>query len=130
MLATLGTLDGYSLAPSSWREQFTGMRNQMAKLTHIVTAAVIFASLGTLSRPAFAASRTDNGTTQANLHIQVNVVQVVMTNRNPKATPETAISYSIPTTQPPMSVTKEIRNMHSSDGKSLTMVEMTTVVVE
>jgi hypothetical protein len=29
-----------------------------------------------------------------------------------------------------MSVTKEVRNVRSSDGKSVTMVEMTTFVVE
>jgi hypothetical protein len=53
-----------------------------------------------------------------------------MTDQNPKVTSEAAISYSIPTVQPLMSVTKNIRNMRSTDGKSLTMVEITTVVAE
>jgi uncharacterized membrane protein len=101
----------------------------MTKLTHIVAAAVVFASLVTFSGSAFAASRTDTSTTQANLHIQVNVVQVVMTNQNPKATPETAISYSIPTVQPRMSISKEIHNMQAT-GKTLKTVEITTVVAE
>ena len=101
----------------------------MAKLTRIATTAVVFASLGTLPS-AFAASRTNTGTTQANLHIQVNVVQVVMTDGNPKATPGTAVSYSIPTIQPQMSVSKEIHNMQVTGEKTLKTVEITTVVAE
>ncbi|HEY1939059.1 MAG TPA: hypothetical protein VGJ33_14090 [Candidatus Angelobacter sp.] len=102
----------------------------MANLTRIVITAVVFASLGTLSGSAFAASRTNSSTTQANLHIQVNVVQVVMTNQNPKATPETAVSFSIPTVQPRISVSKEIHNMQTTGEKTLKMVEITTVVAE
>ena len=101
----------------------------MAKLTHIAATTVVFALLVTLSGAAFAASRTDSSATQANLHIQVNVVQVVMNNQNPKATPETAVSYSIPTVQPRMSVSKEIHNMQAT-GETLKAVEITTVVAE
>jgi hypothetical protein len=53
-----------------------------------------------------------------------------MTDQNPKATPEAAVSYSIPTIQPSMSVTKEIRKMQATDGKSSMMVETTTIVAE
>jgi hypothetical protein len=94
--------------------------------------AVIAIVLSTLSGRSFAESRTNTSTANANLHIQVNVIQVVMTtpDQNPKATPETAISYSIPTVQPRMSVTKEIRKMQASDGKNPGMVETTTIVAE
>lgn len=94
---------------------------------HVAIIAIV---LSTLSGLASAQNRTNTRTASANLHIQVNVVQVVMTDQNPKATPETAVSYSIPTIQPRMSVTKEIRNIRSADGKSLTMVQMTTIVAE
>jgi len=102
----------------------------MIKLTHIVTAAVAFAAVGAFSRTAFAESRTNTSTKHATLHIQVIVVPVVMTNQNSKVISGAAISYSIPTIEPRMSVTKEIRNMRSTDGKSLTMVETTTVVAQ
>lgn len=98
----------------------------MIKLTRIVTAAVVVLS----TFPAFAQSRTSTSTPQATLHIQVVVVPVVMTDQNPRVTSEAAISYSIPTVQPLMSVTKAIRNIRSADGKTLTMVEITTVVAE
>ena len=101
----------------------------MTKSTRHV--AIIAILLSTLSGLASAQGRANTSTTQANLNIRVNVVQVVMTDQNSKVTSgSAAISYSIPTNQPPMSVTKEIRNMRSKDGKSLKMVEMTTVVVE
>jgi hypothetical protein len=99
----------------------------MIKLMRFV--AVIAIVLSTLSGLASAQNRTNTSTTSANLHIQVNVVQVVMTEKNPKATPETAVSYSIPTIQPRMSVTKETRKMQATDGKS-PMVEITTIVAE
>jgi hypothetical protein len=87
--------------------------------------------LSILSGLASAQSRrTNTSTTPANLHIQVYVVEVVMPNPNPKATPETAVSYSIPTTQPRMSVTKEIRKMQATDGKDSSVVEITTIVAE
>jgi hypothetical protein len=98
----------------------------MIKLTRIVTVAVAVLS----AFPAFAQSRTSISTPQATLHIRVVVVPVIMTDQNPKVTSEAAISYSIPTVQPLMSVTKNIRNMRTTDGKSLTMVEITTVVAE
>jgi hypothetical protein len=92
---------------------------------------VITIMLSILSGLASAQSRrTNTSTTPANLHIQVYVVEVVMPNPNPKATPETAVSYSIPTTQPRMSVTKEIRKMQATDGKDSSVVEITTVVAE
>jgi hypothetical protein len=100
----------------------------MTKSTRHV--AIIAILLSTLSGLASAQGRANTSTTQANLNIRVNVVQVVMTDQNSKVTSGAAISYSIPTTQPSMSVTKEIRNMRSKDGKSLKTVEMTTVVVE
>jgi hypothetical protein len=92
--------------------------------------AVIAILLSTLSGPASAQGRANSSTTQANLHIQVNVVQVVMTDQNPKATPETAVSYSIPTIQPRLSVTKEIRQVKATHGKNPRMVETTTIVLE
>lgn len=92
--------------------------------------AVIAILLSTLSGPASAQARANSSTTQANLHIQVNVVQVVMTDQNPKATPETAVSYSIPTIQPRLSVTKEIRQVKATHGKNPRMVETTTIVLE
>jgi len=100
----------------------------MIKLMRFVTVIAIV--LSTLSGLASAQNRTNTRTASANLNIQVNVVQVVMTDQNPKATPETAVSYSIPTIQPLMSVTKEVRKMQAPDGKSLTMVQMTTIVAE
>jgi hypothetical protein len=99
----------------------------MIKLMRFIAAIAIV--LSTLSGLASAQNRTNTSTTSANLHIQVNVVQVVMTEKNPKATPETAVSYSIPTIQPRMSVTKETRKMQATDGKS-PMVEITTIVAE
>ena len=102
----------------------------MIRLTHIVTAAVAFAALGSFSGTAFAESRTNTTTKHAALHIQVIVVPVVMTDQNSKATSGAAISYSIPTFQPRMSVTKEIRNMRSTDRQTLMMVEVTTVVAQ
>ena len=58
--------------------------------------AIIAILLSTLSGLASAQGRANTSTTQANLHIQVNVVQVVTTDQDSKATPETAVSYSIP----------------------------------
>ena len=93
--------------------------------------AIIGILLSTLTGLASAQRRANTSTTPANLNIRVNVVQVVMTDQNSKVTSGgAAISYSIPTNQPPMSITKEIRSVRSADGKRLTMVEMTTVVVE
>jgi hypothetical protein len=100
----------------------------MIKLMRFV--AVIAIVLSTLSGLASAQNRTNTRTASANLNIQVNVVQVVMTDQNPKATPEAAVSYSIPTVQPRMSVTKEIRKMQATDGKNPRMVEITTIVAE
>jgi hypothetical protein len=100
----------------------------MIKLMRFV--AVIAIVLSTLSGLASAQNRTNTRTASANLNIQVNVVQVVMTDQNPKATPEAAVSYSIPTIQPRMSVTKEIRKMQATDGKNPRMVEITTIVAE
>jgi hypothetical protein len=100
----------------------------MIKLTRFVAVSAIM--LSTLSGLASGQNRTNTSTTSANLHIQVNVVQVVMTNQNPKATSETAVSYSIPTVQPRTSVTKEIRKMKATKGNRLGMVEITTVVAE
>lgn len=102
----------------------------MIRLTNIVTAVVVLAALGSFSGTAFAESRTNTTTKHAALHIQVIVVPVVMTDQNSKATSGAAISYSIPTSQPRMSVTKELRDMHSTDGTAATMVEVTTVVAE
>jgi hypothetical protein len=93
-------------------------------------AVIIAIVLNILSGLASAQSRANTSTTQANLHIQVNVVQVVMTIQNPKAALETTVSYSIPAAQPRMSVTKEIRKMQATEGNSLRMVEITTVVAE
>lgn len=98
----------------------------MIKLTPIVTAVV--AVLSTF--PAFAQNRASTSTPQATLHIQVMVVPVVMTDQDPKVMSQAAISYSIPTVQSPRSVTKEIRSMRSTDGKTLNTVEITTVVAE
>jgi Tfp pilus assembly protein PilE len=101
----------------------------MIKLMRFV--AVIAIALSTLTGLAASAqNRTNTKTASANLHIQVYVVEVVMSNQNPKATPETAVSYSIPTTQPRMSVTKEIRKMQATGDKTLKTVEITTVVAE
>lgn len=100
----------------------------MIKLMRFV--AVIAIVLSTLSGLAFAQNRTNTSTTSANLHIQVNVVPIVMTDQSPKATSETAVSYSISTMQPRRSVTKEIRNMQATDGKSPRMLEITTIVAE
>jgi ABC-type Na+ transport system ATPase subunit NatA len=55
----------------------------MTNSTRLVT--VIATLLSALSGSAFAASRTDTSTTPANLRIQVNVVQVIMTNPDPQA---------------------------------------------
>ena len=93
-------------------------------------AVIIAIVLNMLSGLASAQSRANTSTTQANLHIQVNVVQVVMTIQNPKAALETTVIYSIPAVQPRMSVTKEIRKMQATEGNSLRMVEITTVVAE
>jgi hypothetical protein len=92
--------------------------------------AIIAILLSTLTGLASAQRRANTSTTPANLNIRVNVVQVVMTDQNPKATPQRAISYSISTVQPRTSVTKEIRQMQTADGKSSRMVETTTIVVE
>lgn len=93
--------------------------------------ALIAIVLSTLSGLASAQKGTNTRTASANLNIQVNVVEVVMTNQNLKTAPETAaVSYSIPTIQPRMSVTKEIQNMQTPDGKSFRMVETTTIVAE
>jgi hypothetical protein len=100
----------------------------MIKLIRFVAGIAIVIS--TLSGLASGQNRTNTSTTSANLHIQVNVVQVVMTDQNPKATPETAVSYSIPTIQPRMNVTKEIRKMQATGEKTLKTVEITTVVAE
>lgn len=100
----------------------------MIKLVRFVAAIAI--ALSTLSGLASAQSRANTRTTQANLHIQVNVVQVVMTQQNPKAAPETTVSYSIPMIQPRLSVTKEIHTMQSADGRSPMLVETTTIVPE
>jgi hypothetical protein len=100
----------------------------MTNSTRLVT--VIATLLSALSGSAFAASRTDTSTTPANLRIQVNVVQVIMTNPDPQATPERAISYNIPTAQPRMSVSKEIRNMQVTGEKAIKTVEVTTIVAE
>jgi hypothetical protein len=100
----------------------------MIKLMRFV--AVIAIVLSTLSGLASGQNRTNTSTTSANLHIQVNVVQVVMTDQNRKATPETGVSYSIPTIQPRMNVTKEIRKMQATGEKTLKTVEITTVVAE
>ena len=93
-------------------------------------AAMIAIVISTLSGLASAQSRANTSTTQANLHIQVNVVQVIMTNQNPKAAPETTVSYSIPTIQPRMSITKESRQMQATEGNSVSIVEITTVIAE
>jgi len=100
----------------------------MIKLMRFVVVIAIV--LSTLSGQASAQNRTNTKTASANLHIQVYVVEVVMNNQNPKATPEAAITYSIPTTQPHMSVTKEIRKMQATGDKTLKTVEITTVVAE
>jgi hypothetical protein len=102
----------------------------MIKLTHIVTAALALAALGAFSGTAVAESGANTSTKHAALHIRVMVVPVVITDQTSKVISSAAVSYSIPTNQPPMSVTKEVRNVRSSDGKSVTMVEMTTFVVE
>ena len=102
----------------------------MIKLTRIVTAAVALAALGAFSGTAVAESGANTSTKHATLHIQVMVVPVVMTDQNSQVTSGAAVSYSIPTNQTPMSVTKEIRSVRSRDGKTLTMVETTTFVVE
>ncbi|MGB8132395.1 MAG: hypothetical protein WCG81_21590 [Candidatus Angelobacter sp.] len=91
--------------------------------------AIIATLLSTLSGSAFAASRTDTSIV-ANLRIQVNVVQVIMTNPEPKATPERAVSYNIPTAQLRMSVSKEIRKMQATGEKAVKTVEVTTIVAE
>ena len=93
-------------------------------------AVIISIVLNILSGLASAQSRANTSTAQANLHIQANVVQVVMTIQNPKAALETTVIYSIPAVQPRMSVTKEIRKMQATEGNSLRMVEITTVVAE
>jgi hypothetical protein len=100
----------------------------MIKLMRFVAAIAIV--LSTLSGLASAQNRTNTRTASANLHIQVNVVEVVMTDQNSKAKPETAVSYSIPAIQPRMSVTKNIRKMQATDGTSPRMVEITTIVAE
>jgi hypothetical protein len=92
--------------------------------------AIVAILLSTLSGLASAQGRANTSTTQANLHIQVNVVQVVTTDQDSKATPETAVSYSIPTVPPRMSVTREIRQMKATHGKNPSIVETTTIVVE
>ena len=93
--------------------------------------ALIAIALSTLSGLASAQKGTNTRTASANLNIQVNVVEVVMTNQNLKTAPETAaVSYSIPTIQPRMSVTKATRKMQATDGKSSAMVEITTIVAE
>jgi hypothetical protein len=109
-------------------QRFIGRGDLMTQSARHV--AIIAILLSTLSGLASAQNRTNTSTASANLHIQVNVVQVVMTDQNPKATPEAAVSYSIPTIQPRMSVTKEIRKMQATDGKSSMMVETTTIVAE
>jgi hypothetical protein len=93
-------------------------------------AAVTAIVFSTLSGLAFAQNRTNTRTASANLHIQVNVVQMVMTNQNPTATPETSVTYSILSTQPRMNVTKETRNMQATEDKTVKTVEITTVVTE
>jgi hypothetical protein len=109
-------------------QRFFGRGDLMTKLArHVAITAIL---LSTLSGIASAQGRANTSTSQANLHIQVNVVQVVTTEQNPKVTPETAISYSIPTIQPHMIVTKELRLMQTTHGKSSRMVETTTIVVE
>jgi|SRR5947209_443997 len=100
----------------------------MIKVVRLVPIIVMV--LSTFSGLASAQSRTNTRTTPANLHIQVNVVQVVMTQQNPKATSEATVSYSIPTVRPRLSVTKETHKMQTTDGKSSTMVEITTTVPE
>ena len=100
----------------------------MIKLIRFVAGIAIV--LSTLSGSTFAASRKDTSTTPANLHIQVNVVQVIMTNPDPKATPERAISYNIPTAQPRMSVSKETRKMQATGERTVKTVEVTTIVAE
>jgi hypothetical protein len=100
----------------------------MTKSTQYV--AVIAIVLSALSGGAAAQNRTNTSTTSATLHIQVHVVQVVMTDHNPTATPETAVSYSIPTIRPRMNVTKETDKMQATDGKGPRMIEITTIVAE
>jgi hypothetical protein len=94
---------------------------------HIAIIAIL---LSTLSGLASAQKRANTPTTQANLHIQVNVVQVVMTEQNSTPTPQTAVSYSISALQPRTNVTKEMRQMQTPKGKNPRMVETTTIVVE
>jgi hypothetical protein len=94
---------------------------------HIAIIAIL---LSTLSGLASAQKRANTSTTQANLHIQVNVVEVVMTDQSPKATLQAAVNYSISAIQPRTSVTKEIRQMQTAEGKSTRNVETTTIVVE
>ena len=100
----------------------------MIKVVRLIRAIVMV--LSTFSGLASAQSRANTRTTQANLHIEVNVVQVVMTQQNPKVTPEATVSYSIPMIQPRLSVTKEIHTMQSADGRIPTLVETTTIVPE
>lgn len=92
--------------------------------------AMIAIVISTFSGLASAQNRTNTSTTSAALHIRVNVVQVVMTDQNPKATREAAVSYSIPTLQPRMSVSKEIRSMQTTGQETFKTVEITTVVAE
>jgi hypothetical protein len=101
----------------------------MIKLMRVVAAVIVV--LSALSGLASAQNRTAARTASANLHIQVNVVQIVMPNQNQNAAPETAaVIYSIPTIQPHMNVTKEIRKMQGTKGKPPTAVEITTIVAE
>jgi len=99
----------------------------MIKLMRFVA---VIAIVLTLSGLASAQNRTNTRTASANLRIQVHVVQVVMTDQNLKTTPEKAVSYNIPTVQPRMSVSKEIRNLQVTGQKTLKTVEITTVVAE
>jgi hypothetical protein len=102
----------------------------MTKSTRYVAIIAILLSTLSVLASAQGQGRANTSTTPANLRIRVNVVEVVMTDQNSKLTSGAAISYSIPTAQPRTSVTKEIRSVRSRDGKSLMLVEMTTVVVE
>ena len=99
----------------------------MKSVRHVAIIAILLSALSGL---AAAQKGVNTRTTQANLRIQVTVVPVVMSEQNAKATPQKAVNYSILAGQPRMSVTKEIRQMQTSDGKKSGVVETTTIVAE
>jgi hypothetical protein len=99
---------------------------KLMRITIIIVAALIIFPKGVLAQ-----KQAGTNTSQANLRIQVTVVPMVMTMQNPNQNADAAVSYSIQTAPPRMTVTKETQQMRINQRAQETkVVQITTVVAE